>query len=306
MNQNPYSFGWLPINISTHGADIDRLIYYLHIFMLVLFVGWGAYFLYCLVRFRERAGHQADLGTQHFKLPTYIEGAVLLIEVLLLVFVSSPIWGRVKNEFPPEKDAVVIRIVAEQFAWNIHYPGRDGKFGKTVPEKMDGTNPVGLDRDDADAKDDLVTINQLHIPVNKPVIVKLSSKDVIHSFFLPVMRVKQDAIPGMEIPIHFEATQTGEFEIACAQLCGLGHYRMRGTFKVDTAEEYAAFLAEQEKDQLGSADTTGPGASAPPEPAEKAAGKEPADKPTREQRKEPNDTTVPGEHETKSEEGTTK
>jgi len=268
MTQNPYSLGWLPINISTHGADIDRLIFVVHIFMLALFVGWGVYLIYCLINFRERAGHESDLHVKHFKLPTYIEGAILLIEVCLLVFVSSPIWGRVKNEFPPEKDALVVRVVAEQFAWNIHYPGKDGKFGKTTSEKMDGTNPVGIDRDDPDAKDDIITINQFHIPVNKPVIVRLVSKDVIHDFSIPVMRVKQDIIPGIEIPIHFEANQTGEFEIACAQLCGLGHYRMRGSFVVETPEAFAAWMADQEKEQLGGGDAT---AAQPAEGSQPAA-----------------------------------
>jgi len=262
MNQSYYSTWWLPINISTHGGAVDQLIFVMHVFMAVLFFGWGAYFLYCLVRFRERAGHEADIEPRHFLLPKYLEGGVLFIEIVLLVFIAAPIWAKVKNDFPPEKDSLVVRIVGEQFAWNAHYPGKDGKFGPTRPELMDGTNPVGLDREDPDGKDDLVTINEFHIPVNKPVIARLSSKDVIHSFFLPVMRVKQDIIPGMQIPVHFEAVQPGEFEIGCAQLCGLGHYRMKGQFVVDTPEGFNAWIATQEKDQLG--DTT---AAPNPEPA---------------------------------------
>lgn len=263
---NAFNGWWLPINISTHGAAIDRLIITLHWFMALLFVGWFLYFLYCLVRFRSAANPKADLAQKHFKLPTYLEIGIVIIEACLLVFVASPILAKVKNEFPNEKDAIRIRIVAEQFAWNIHYPGRDGKFGPTKIEAMDGTNPVGVDRTDPDAKDDIVTINELKIPVNKPVIVELSSKDVIHSFSLPVMRVKQDAIPGMKIPIWFEATQTGSFEIACAQLCGLGHYRMRGAFQVMAPEEFQAWLDEQHKavmeEQGLPADGTAPAPSA--------------------------------------------
>jgi cytochrome c oxidase subunit 2 len=184
----------------------------------------------------------------------YLEIAILLFEIVLLVFLSSPIWFDYKKGFPEEKDALVVRIVAEQFAWNIHYPGKDGKFGPTKSELMDGTNPIGLDREHPDGKDDIFTINNLHVPVNKPVIAHLTAKDVIHSFFIPVMRVKQDTIPGMVIPIHFQATQTGEYEIACAQLCGIGHYRMRGQFFVDTPEAFDKFLAD-EAASAGIADT---------------------------------------------------
>jgi cytochrome c oxidase subunit II len=244
---NAFNGWWLPINISTHGAGIDRLIVTLHWFMALLFVGWLLYFLYCLVRFRSGAQPKADLSQKHFKLPTYLEIGIVFVEAALLLFVASPIWAKVKNEFPNPAEAVTVRVVAEQFAWNIHYPGRDGKFGRTDIKNMDGTNPVGVDRTDPNGVDDLVTINELKVPVNKPVIVQLSSKDVIHSFGIPVMRVKQDAIPGMDIPIWFQATQTGNFEIACAQLCGLGHYRMRGAFQVIAPEEFQAWLDEQHK-----------------------------------------------------------
>ena len=146
---------------------------------------------------------------------------------------------------PPKDKSLQVHIVAEQFAWNIHYPGKDGVFGKMDPKLITASNPLGLDPNDANGKDDVITLNQLHIPVDTPVIVNLSSKDVIHSFTLPVMRVKQDVIPGQVIPIWFEAKSTGNFEIACAQLCGLGHYRMRGFFIVDTKENFAKWLGEQ-------------------------------------------------------------
>jgi cytochrome c oxidase subunit II len=253
---------WLPPDISTHGAGIDRLINVIHIFMVLLFVGWGIYLLYCLIRFRAKPGHKADTRHHHFRLPQYIEIGIAIFEVILLVFVSYPIWAAYKKDFPPEKDALVVRVTAEQFAWNIHYPGPDGKFGKTSPELIDGTNPVGLDRNDPDAKDDIISVNVFNIPVHKPVIVHLTSKDVIHSFSLPSMRVKQDVIPGMNIPIWFEATETGEFDIACAQLCGIGHYRMRGMFNVQTPEAYAQWIAEQEKELMPAAPEATP--TAPP------------------------------------------
>jgi cytochrome c oxidase subunit 2 len=236
---------WLPIDISTNGWEIDRLIIVIHVIMAILFVGWLSFFLYALVRFRGRPGHKAEYHTKHFKMPTYLEVAVAITEVVLLTAFSFPIWSHAHIQFPDRAQALNVHVVAEQFAWNIHYPGPDKMFGKRDPKLMNSSNPLGLDPTDPMGKDDIATINQLHIPVDTPVIVDLYSKDVIHSFFLPVMRVKQDAIPGQTIPIWFQAKQTGEFEIACAQLCGLGHYRMRGFFIVDDKEKFASWLAEQ-------------------------------------------------------------
>jgi cytochrome c oxidase subunit II len=269
MDQNPYGW-WLPVNASAQGAGIDQLINILHWFMAVLFFGWGIYLVYCLIRFRERPGHKATVVSHHFKVPTWLEVGIALIEVVLLVFISSPIWFRVKNQFPQAADALTIRVIAEQFAWNVHYPGPDGKFGKTDPTLMAGDNPIGIDRTDPEAKDDIVTINVLHIPVGKPVIAHLTSKDVIHNFFLPVLRVKQDVLPGMSIPIWFQADRTVNakdkegnpipLEIGCAQLCGLGHYRMRGSLSIDTPEQFQAWVDEEEKnlkdESSGNASTT--------------------------------------------------
>ena len=242
---NKYYGWWLPIDISTHGAAMDGLIVLIHVFMAVLFVGWLFFFLYLLLRFRARTGQKAVSHSAHFKLPSYLEIGVAVFEVVLLTAFSFPIWKQYRLQPPDDAKALHVRIIAEQFAWNIHYPGQDRVFGKTDAKLINSTNPVGLDADDAAAKDDIVTINQFHIPVHTPVIVTLSSKDVIHGFFLPVMRVKHDMIPGQNYPVWFEATQTGEFEIACAQLCGLGHYRMKGYFTVDTPEKFEAFLKEQ-------------------------------------------------------------
>ncbi len=244
MNNHYYGWG-LPIDISTHGWHIDLLIKVIHVVMLVLFVGWALFLIYSLIRFRARAGQKAEYHTKHFKTPTYLEVAVIVTEVILLAAFSFPIWHRYTQEFPPRDKSLLVRVVAEQFAWNVHYPGKDRIFGKADVKLISSMNPLGLDPADPNGKDDVSTINQLEIPVNTPVIVDLSSKDVIHSFSLPVMRVKQDAIPGQTAPIWFEAKQPGEFEIACAQLCGLGHYRMKGFFTVVTQEKFDQWMAEQ-------------------------------------------------------------
>jgi len=246
MEEN-FRGGWLPLDISTHGHEIDQLILYVHILMFVLFIGWAIYLVYVLVKFRERPGHQADVSPKHFGLPKLLEVGIILVEVFLLVGMSIPAWSSYRGSQPPTEGAVVVRVIAEQFAWNFHYPGKDGKFGRTDIKLMDGTNPVGLDREDPDAKDDITTINNFNIPVNTPVIANIRSKDVIHSFSIPVMRVKQDAIPGMEIPIWFQATQTGDHEISCAQLCGNLHTTMKGMFHVLSSADYQAWVEEELK-----------------------------------------------------------
>ncbi len=142
----------------------------------------------------------------------------------------------------------MVRVVAEQFAWNIHYPGPDGKFGRTDIKLVSADNPLGLDRTDPNAKDDITTINQLNLPTDRPVLVHLSSKDVIHSFGLYEMRVKQDAIPGMSIPVWFIPNRIGEYEIACSQLCGLGHFRMRGFITIQSAADFKKWYDDQEKE----------------------------------------------------------
>ncbi len=236
----------MPIDVSVHGAQIDYTMALVHWLMFILFIIWAPYFLYVLYRFRQKKQPKANYHGTKSKMSTYLEGGIVVAEVVLLFGFALPQWDLMKNQFPAEEEAEVIHVVAEQFAWNIHYPGADGVFGRRAPDLVDtALNPLGLDRDDPYAQDDIATVNELHIPVGKPIIVQLSSKDVIHSFALPVMRVKQDAIPGLTIPVWFEATETGDFEIACAQLCGIGHYRMRGYLTIHTGEEYAAWLAEQ-------------------------------------------------------------
>jgi cytochrome c oxidase subunit 2 len=194
---------WLPPMLSEHGDKIDRIIDILHVFMVLLFVGWGLFFVYCLAKFRQRTGHRADYNLIKAKASKYAEIAVGIFEAVILLAFSMPVWADYKNK-PPDKDKrFEVRVVGEQFQWDFHYPGKDGVFGQTDSKFITASNPLGLRDDDPNAKDDIVTINDFHVPVGKPIYVRLTTKDVIHSFAIPTMRVKQDAIPGMEIPIWF-------------------------------------------------------------------------------------------------------
>jgi cytochrome c oxidase subunit II len=237
-----------PIQASTHAAEVDHMTILVHWLMLVLFVGWGFFFLFVLFRFRKSANPKASYTGAHGKFAKSTEVAVAIIEIALLIFYAIPAWATRVKAFPAESEATVVRVVAEQFAWNVHYPGPDGRFGRTDVKLVSADNPLGLDRRDPNAKDDITTINQLNLPTDRPVLVHLSSKDVIHSFGIYEMRVKQDAIPGMTIPVWFIPNRLGEYEIACSQLCGLGHFRMRGFVTIQSAADYKKWYDDQEKE----------------------------------------------------------
>ena len=239
---------WMPIQASTHAAEIDQMTILVHWLMLVMFVGWGAFFVLVLFRFRRGANPAASYAGAKGKFAKSTEVAVAIDEVVLLVGYAIPSWAIRVKAFPAEDQAVVVRVVGTQFAWNIQYPGPDGKFGRTDIKLVGSDNPLGLDRSDPAAKDDITTINQLNLPVDRPVLVHLSSMDVIHSFGVYEMSVKQDAIPGIQIPVWFIPNRIGEYEIACSQLCGLGHFRMRGFLTIQSDAAYRKWFDDQEKE----------------------------------------------------------
>ena len=251
---------YMPILASEMGHLGDNLSGMVHWLMLVLFVGWGTFFIYTLFRFRSSRNPKANYHgiTTHYS--SYVEVGIVAFEALLLIGFAIPGYAEVKYDKVLDNTEVEVRVIAQQFAWNIHYPGADGKFGNTKISLVDEeTNPIGLDREGYGA-DDITTINQLHLPVNKLIKLYISSKDVIHGFSLPEMRLKQDAIPGMQVPIYFTPTLTSSeflkklegtpregmgYEIACAQLCGNSHYRMKGYMTIHTEEEYKDWLSEE-------------------------------------------------------------
>lgn len=243
----------LPVLASEHGQQVDDLIIYVHWLMIVLFVGWLAYFAYALFRFHRSRNPKADYFGVKNHASNYIEGAVALVEGILLIGLAIPFWAQAVDKFPKESESTQIQVVAQQFAWNVRYPGKDGVFGKQDMHLVTAENVFGVDPKDPNGKDDVQTLNEIHVPFvkgadgkTKPVIVYISSKDVIHSFKVIALRVTQDAIPGMRIPIWFRPTQEGRFQINCAQLCGNGHSQMSGGFLVvESQEAYDKWLASK-------------------------------------------------------------
>ena len=235
----------MPPAASAHAGDVDQLMVLIHWLMVVLFLGWSAFFVYVLIRFRRSANPKASHDGLRGRWSMWVEAGVLAAEVVLLAVFSIPIWSARVDALPAADQSTVVRVVAEQFAWNVHYPGADGVFGRTDARLIGPANPLGLDRSDPSATDDVTTINQLNLPVGRPAIVYLSSKDMVHSFTLPQMRVKQDTVPGLSQPLWFTPTQTGEWEIVCSQLCGLGHYRMRGFYRIQSPDDFDVWLNAQ-------------------------------------------------------------
>lgn len=215
-------FNWFPENVSTFGGDIDSLFY------LILYIT-GAWFLlteglilFFLVRYRRRAGAKAAYipgNTLRQAAWILVPCLIVLILDLWIDFRGAAVWAKIKGKVPASD--LMIQVTGKQFNWEIVYPGPDGKFG---------------------TEDDFQIDNELHVPTGKVVRVVLKSKDVIHSFFLPNLRLKQDAVPGREIVAWFEATKPGKYEIPCAELCGFGHSGMSGWLYVHTPEDYAKWV----------------------------------------------------------------
>jgi cytochrome c oxidase subunit 2 len=213
--------GPLPEGLSTYSGEIDTVFYVIYYITGAVFILVSLLLIWFLIRYRQR-GQRAiySHGSTALELAwTVVPAAVFII----LFLVSQSTWARIKILTPPGD--VEVRLLAKQFSWTFQYPGPDGKFDTADDKNFDGDN--------------------LHVPVNKVVRVYLQAVDVIHSFFVPVLRLKQDVVPGREIVAWFEATKTGRYEIPCAELCGPGHSGMKGWLTVHTAEDYQKWVRAQ-------------------------------------------------------------
>jgi cytochrome c oxidase subunit 2 len=250
MNSSFATLG-LPFDASRHGAEVDTLISYVHVLMFALFVGWLGYFIYVLIRYAKKRNPTSDYRgvTSHYS--TYLEVLVASIEAALLLLLALPLWSRTVEHFPTAEESTVIHVIAQQFQWNAWYSGTNGVFVKADPKLVASDNPFGFDKTDVNFKANFVVAKDFVVPVGKPVLAYISSLDVIHSFACRPMRAMQDAIPGMVFPLHFTPEKTGTYMINCAQLCGSGHYSMKGTIKVVSPEDYQKWVAGKSKAGAG-------------------------------------------------------
>lgn len=215
---------WLPPAASTYAGTIDTIFWVIMVVTGIIFVGVELGLIYFIIKYRTREGRKAEYieGNTKAEVIWTVTPAVI---ILILAFASQNVWSQIKDQDNFPTGGIEIQIQAEQFEWNITYPGADGVLG---------------------TGDDFTRRNALHVPVDVPVVAQLTAVDVIHSLFIPVFRLKQDAVPGMnDLRVWFEATKTGEYELACAELCGIGHYRMRARVFVHTQEEFDRWVMEQ-------------------------------------------------------------
>ena len=220
--------GGLVEQASTYAAAVDTMFMTVLILTGIAFIVVESILLYFLIRYRHREGRKAKYihGNRRVEFAWTLVPGLMLFGLAVYQYNA---WIDIKIDLPSESESLTISLSANQFEWEAIYPGEDGVL---------------------DTADDIkAPINVLHFPVNQPVIVELESVDVLHSFFIPEFRIKQDAVPGMTIPVWFEANQTGDFEIACAELCGLGHYRMRGRVTVESESDFNAWLADVQERQ---------------------------------------------------------
>lgn len=237
---------WLPTPASEHAAGVDEVIRYLLITTgAILVIGHVALvaFLWRYGRGQATGSPQTSARAERWWSLLPVIGMALIAEVGVLVK-GLPVWNKVYGPVPA--DALVVEVTAKQFEWISRYPGKDATFGRTDPTLIRGQeNRAGLDKEDPHAVDDLVFRNVLHVPEGRTIHVRLRSRDVLHSFSVPAFRIKQDVVPGIVGRAMFVPIRPGRYEIGCAELCGLGHYRMRGAVVVHSPEEYEQWLQDQ-------------------------------------------------------------
>ena len=236
---------WMPPVASRHGVGVDGVIHYLFDAtgpVLVIGALVLGSFLWRYGRGRATGSPATNARAELWWSIVPVIGMMAITEVGVVVK-GLPVWHEIYAK--PPADAVAVEVTGQQFEWIVRYPGPDGAFGRVAPEFVSRENPAGLDRDDPAAHDDIVLRNQVHIPVGRAVNLRLRGRDVLHSFSVPAFRVKQDVVPGILGKTLFVATRPGRYEIACTQVCGMGHYRMHGAVYVDTPEEYDAWLQHQ-------------------------------------------------------------
>ena len=242
---------WLPTGVSAAAAGIDQQFAFTYVVMGIVFVLAQCSLGYFVWKYRDR-GQPSKAEYSHGN--TTLEVVWTLLTAILFVglnLMGSRIWAAERFE-PAHEGALSVEVTGMQFAWYFRYAGPDGKFGLTSPKLMDPSSgseaAIGLDTSDPAAKDDVVT-GTMFLPVNREVDLTLKAVDVIHSFFVPNFRFKQDAVPGLAIHMHFTPTEIGDYEIACAELCGLGHYKMHGMVKVVSQDDFDKWLAAREAEK---------------------------------------------------------
>ena len=234
---------WFPTAISSHAAALDRQFMLTIIVVGIAFTAAQVGLGYMVWKYRDTGNRTRATYTHGSNRLEVVWTMVTAVIFISLAVMGQSVWASLHFNKAPA-GSYQVEVVAQQFQWNFHYPGRDGVFGRTDPKLIDDSslNFIGLDEADPNARDDSVT-SALAIPSGRPVELILRSKDVIHDFWVPQLRFKQDLVPGMAIRVHFTANQPGKYELACAELCGQLHFKMKSYMLVLPETEHRALVA---------------------------------------------------------------
>lgn len=238
---------WIGItqNASEHGGLVDHMLGFVHWFMLALFVGWSIFLTIAFFKFRKTKNPNADYHGVRGHASTHIEIGVVVVEAILLLGFAFPLWSHQADDYPTSVDTIKMRALGEKFLWNFQYPGNDMMLSTWNPKAVSPTNQVGRDLLDPNGKDDFVNPGTMRLPVGRPVIVDVGSKDVIHNLALVPMRSAQDAIPGVKAHMWFKPVKEGTWDIICGQLCGPGHAQMKAVLEVISQKDFDDWAKEQ-------------------------------------------------------------
>lgn len=231
---------WTPPNVTVGGEDIDRILNFIFWLTLFVFILTQTVYISYLIKYRRKPGVKAHYSHGNNTLEIVWTTIPVLIFLGLAIY-SNRVWHDLFRDPPP--DAIPINVFSYQFGWEFRYPGADGKLGETDVTLITQDNKFGVRSDDPQGADDFVS-SELVIPAQKPVHILLNSRDVIHSFYVPSFRLYQDAVPGRTISwVWFEVKDPIDLELACSQLCGVGHYNMKAPIRVLTQSAYDQWYA---------------------------------------------------------------
>ncbi len=244
----------IPGLASEHGEMVDHMLELVHWVMLILFVGWSIFLVIVFTKFRKEKNAKADYYGVRGHASTHIEIGVVIVEAILLMGFAFPLWSQQSEKFPATGNVLKLRAVAEKFNWTFQYSGLDGTLGrmdlKLIDVAANPPNTIGRDMKDPNSKDDFIQLGTMTLPLNRPVIIDVTSKDVIHNLALMPMRISQDATPGVRSHTWFKPTKEGKWDIICGQLCGPGHSNMKATLIVVPEKEFDEFVKENSENEL--------------------------------------------------------
>ncbi len=232
---------WWFTPLASNWSEIDGALLITLAVIGIAFVVLNLFLAYLVLRYRHREQGRAQFIPDNPKIEKVLIGVTALGIVILL----APGLFAYSRFISPPRDALTIEVLGEQWRWSYRYPGPDGKLGRANPKLISPKNLFGIDLSDPAAQDDILSYTELHLPVNRPVLLHIRAKDVLHSFFIPSFRAKMDAVPGMVTHYWFIPTREGKFQAVCAELCGIGHHRMQSPVIVESSERFQEWLAKQ-------------------------------------------------------------